>query len=160
MNLISKLAGQQGRFERFHAGRYMLLLTALLAGCGFDSEEVLRVTSPSGLVDAVVIEGSAGATTTFVYEVCLVAHGGVCRKGAAAASLVRAERSDRAYGVNVRWADSQHLIVEYLRAASTSIHRSPSVIDGQAISIRLQSGISDENAPQGGMYYNMHRSKP
>jgi hypothetical protein len=138
----------------------MLLLTALLAGCGFDSEEVLRVTSPSGSVDAVVIEGSAGATTPFVYEVCLVAHGGVCRKGAAAASLIRAERSDRAYGVNIRWADSQHLLVEYLRATSTSIHRSPSVVDGQAISISLQSGLADENAPQGGMYYNMHRSRP
>jgi hypothetical protein len=48
-------------------------------------------------------------------------------------------------------------MVEYLKAKLMPVHPPPVTVEGKAISISLQSGITDANAPQGGMYYNMHR---
>jgi len=45
----------------------------LLAGCF--GAEVGRTTSPSGNVDAVLVEGSGGATTSYGYEVFVVPAG-------------------------------------------------------------------------------------
>ena len=52
------------------------IVLALLAGCGLASrDEVARVGSPDGRVEAVLIETNGGATTSFVYEVHVVPKG-------------------------------------------------------------------------------------
>lgn len=141
----------------FRMKRCVLLLTVLLGGCVFESDEVTRSVSPNGMADAVVLEGSGGATTSFLYEVCLVPHGKTCREGDTVVSLYDAARSDRASGVNIRWVDPQHLVVEYLKARRVSTNRSPAAIEGQVISVSLREGVVDATAPQGGMSYNKHR---
>ena len=55
---------------------FVVILSLLLSACGIASEdEVARVTSPDGRVEAVLIETNGGATTSFGYKVlvdCLI----------------------------------------------------------------------------------------
>jgi hypothetical protein len=129
----------------------------LLTGCFFESDEVVRLVSPNGTVDAVVLEGSGNATRAFLYEICLVPHERACGDEGKVASLYGAGRSERAAGVNIRWSGTKRLVVEYLNAKRVPMQRPLATVEGQAISISLQSGITDANAPEGGMSYNMHR---
>lgn len=157
MRMMVKCARQPEIPTGFRMKRCMLLIAVLLGGCVIESDEVVRSVSPNGMVDAVVLEGSGGATTSFLYEVCLVPHGMACKEGDTAVSLYDAARSDRASGVNIRWVDPQHLVVEYLKARRVSTNRSPATVEGQVISVSLRDRVVDATAPQGGMYYNKHR---
>jgi hypothetical protein len=52
---------------------FLPIALALLAGCSLVSrDEVARVASPDGRVEAVLIETNGGATTSFGYEVHVV----------------------------------------------------------------------------------------
>ncbi len=53
----------------------LAFLAFMLGACDVDIEEVYRVTSPDGIVDAVMIRKNAGATVPFVYEVHVVPKG-------------------------------------------------------------------------------------
>lgn len=109
---------------------YPLLLCFLLTGCAFESDEVVRLVSPNGTVDAVVLEGSGNATTAFLYEICLVPHGKACGDEDKVASLYSAARSERAAGVNIRWAGTKRLKVEYLNAKRVPMHRPLATVGG------------------------------
>ena len=91
----------------------------LLAGC-FGSE-VARTTSPSGKVDAVLMEASGGATTSFGYEVFVVPAGKSTWLQKKVAFLYGATRSEQAYGVNLRWAGPANLTLEYLTAEAEDL---------------------------------------
>ena len=71
----------------------------LLAGCV--GSEVARTTSPSGKVDAVLVESSGGATTSFGYAVFVVPAGKSTWLYKKVASFYDAARSEQAYGVNL-----------------------------------------------------------
>ena len=133
------------------------LTVLLLSSCRIQSDEVARTASPSGAVDAVVLELNGGATTSYLYEVCLVPHGVACKDADTVVSLYGAGRSEIAYGINIRWVDSLHLNVEYMNAKRVTLRRSSAVVAGGTILVSLKSGVVDPAAPAGGMYYNLHR---
>lgn len=139
-----------------------LVVTGIVACTPYSAQEVFRTTDPRGEIDAIVLEGSAGATTSYEYEIHIVRHGAEATNGAAAATLHRAIRNDnRAFGVNLRWVGPEILVVEYLSARS-AIVRTPKVNMGKKeVSIVLRGGINDPSAPPGGMLYNLlNRDKP
>jgi hypothetical protein len=134
------------------------LATASCFGFGEPSrDEVARISSPSGQLDAVVIETNGGATTSFGYEVHIVPEGTVASKATEVASLYGAVRNEQAYGVNVRWRRSDLLAVEYLRAKDASLRRPRVSVNGRDVQVVLAGSIADPEAPSGGMLYNLER---
>lgn len=134
-----------------------LALALLTTGClgGVSRDEVARSHSPSGRVDAVLLETNGGATTSFGYQVHLVPAGQKARRDTEVASLYAAVRSDSASGVNLRWDDSATLAVEYLQARSADLTRPGVRIGGHRVRTILRAGVRDPNAPSGGMLYNL-----
>ena len=76
------------------------------AGCG-GYQEILRLPSPDGRVDAVVVEVEAGAGNPFVYRVYLVARGGTWQQGHERLAYVNPLR------FRVAWRDARHLELCY-----------------------------------------------
>jgi hypothetical protein len=135
----------------------LLITMALLgAGCGegVSRDEVARITSPNGKLDAVLTEINGGATTSFGYDVTVAVHGQ--KRGERVANLYDATRNAQAYGVNLRWTDDHTLRVEYLEATYVRGVINSLNVNGQHIEVELLSGIDDPNAPAGGMWYNQH----
>jgi hypothetical protein len=124
----------------------------LLAGCV--GSEVARTTSPSGKVDAVLVESSGGATTSFGYTVFVVPAGKSTWLYNKVAWLYAA-RTEQAYGVNLRWAGPANLTLEYLTAKEADLLRSNVWVAGEQVRIGLRSGVADPKAPSGGMLYNL-----
>lgn len=143
----------------------LFILAALSASCFqlFDGEwsfdEVSRVTSLSGKVDAVLVERNGGATTSFGYEVFVVSRGKAVTKGSEIASLYGAVRSDQAYGVNLKWEGSNRLVIEYLKHRGAELKKPISTIDGEQVSAVFRSDVNDPTAPPGGMLYNLKQGK-
>jgi hypothetical protein len=128
----------------------------LFAACS-SRDEVARVASPDGRVEAVLIERNSGATTSFWYEILLVDSSNMRREQVA--SLYGATRSDVAYGVNLIWANDRELVLEYEDARSQSLEKRTVRIAGRDIRTLLRPGVSDAAAPAGGMLYNLKRKK-
>lgn len=126
------------------------IVAVLLAGCSSVGDEAARVTSPNGGYDAVVLEDGAGATTSFWYNVCVVPTTKRCTDRDIYVVLYDAGRNPSAYGVNLRWSDTEHLIVEYDTAKSVKRLQSDRAPLG-AISIELAPGTVDRLAPPGAM---------
>jgi hypothetical protein len=136
----------------------VLLCLLPIAACGAVSrDEVAKVQSPDGLVEAVLIETNAGATTSFGYEVHLRTRGK--DDGQEVARLYGAIRNANAYGANLRWASDNELVVEYLEARDEKLERSTVNVAGRDIRVVLGSGVTDPKAPSGGMLYNLERSR-
>ena len=139
-----------------------LVFSILLAlfGCmnGPSHDEVARVRSPDGKVDAVLIESNGGATTSFWYDVYLVSSG---RKPSndSVAYLYGAARNANAYGVNLKWQAADTLVIEYLSARDAKQTSSVVRRGEQDIQVVLRQGITDPKAPPGGMLYNQ-RGRP
>jgi hypothetical protein len=120
-------------------------------------DEVSRIASPSGDLVATVVEVNGGALiSSFGYEIH-VSRVGFNLGSTEVASLYGAVRSDRAYGVNLRWVSNKELRVEYLDAESAELVSSS--VFGPSVRVVLQPGISDTSAPRGGMLYNL-QGKP
>ena len=119
------------------------------------SDEVVRVSSPDGRVEAVLIETNGGATTAFGYEVRVLGKGGY--RGDDVAWLYGAARNDSASGVNLRWAGDNELVVEYLRALEERLKMSTVHVAGRDVQVVLRSGVTDPAAPAGGMLYNLKK---
>ena len=133
-------------------------IAILLTSCGLVSrDEVARVSSPDGRVDAVLVETNGGATTSFGYEIHIVEKGK--SYGQAATTLYGALRNENAYGANLRWLTDSDLMVEYQRARAQVIEKTFVRVVGRDIRIVLRPGVSDSNAPAGGMLYNLERAQ-
>src|SRR5438128_4475862 len=120
----------------------------LLAGC-LGSEDA-RTTSPSGKVDAVLVEASGGATTSFGYKVFVVPAGKSTWLNKKAAFLYGATRSEQAYGVNLRWAGPASLTLEYLTAEAEDLLLPNVSVAGEQVRVSLRSGVPDPKAPPDG----------
>ena len=137
---------------------FLPIALALLAGCGLVSrDEVARVASPNGRVEAVLIETNGGATTSFGYEVHVVPKGRPVSDQVA--WLYGAGRNENAYGANLKWADDHELVIEYLDAREQRLERASVSVEGRAIKVSLRSGINDPTAPAGGMLYNLELTR-
>jgi hypothetical protein len=117
--------------------------------------EVARVISPDGLVDAVLTESNGGATTSFGYVVALAPRDGSQRHHVA--DLYGATRSPQAYGVNLRWASADHLDIDFFSSKTPPTLYSPVTVSGKRITVTLHSGVIDSEAPPGGMLHNQTR---
>jgi hypothetical protein len=136
----------------------LCLFLVVSIGC-VSRDEVARVTSPSGKVDAVLVETNGGATTSFGYEVFIVPTRASIWLRNDVASFYGAVRSDEAYGVNLKWSDPSNVNLEYLKARQQEVLIPTVSIAGQEIHVTLKSGVSDPKAPRGGMLYNL-RGRP
>jgi hypothetical protein len=125
-------------------------------GC-WSRDEVTRVSSLDGKVDAVLFETNGGATTSFGYEVFLVKKGS--RFGTKVASLYGAARNENAYGVNLRWQGNGDLSVEYFRTHNAELLKDTVQMVGRSIRISLRGGVEDPMAPPGGMLMNRQLSR-
>ena len=126
-------------------------------------DEVARVTSPSGRVDAVLYETNGGATTSFGYEVWVVSLSASVSRSEASryptpAYLYGAVRSSRAYGVNLRWENRGTIVIEYLEARDVVQNVSEVRVGGESVRVVLRPGVEDPTAPAGGMLYNRERA--
>lgn len=70
-------------------------------------KEIMRITSPDSLVDVVLIQTNAGATTSLVFEVYIVPTGGPPTEN----DLLF--RGDKMEELKLRWVQSKFLIVQY-----------------------------------------------
>jgi hypothetical protein len=138
----------------------VLLMAWLLSGLVGEpsKDEVARVVSPSGNIDAVLFETNGGATTSFGYEVYVVAHGAQ-PSGSPVVSLYGAVRNQHAYGANLSWSSSDSLDIEYLSAKSAKVNTQSQPVGTQVVHVALREGTTDNAAPSGGMLYNLRRRK-
>jgi hypothetical protein len=116
-------------------------------------DEVLRITSPDGKVDAILFEDNCGTPCSFVYEVRIARNGS--KLGDTVASLEAATRNNTAWGVNLKWSDSQNLSVEYFQSRRAELKKSTVNLAGDTIQVGLHAGVYDSQAPSGGMLYNL-----
>ena len=135
-----------------YATGLILGLGLLMCSCS-SRHEVLRLTSPDGSTDAVVYKTDCGAPCSFGYEIRLARRGGDSAEKVA--SLAGAMRSERAWGVDLKWLDADSLSIEYLRADYANLVKPAAEIDGHSIKISLRPGVDDAKAPSGGMLNNL-----
>lgn len=126
------------------------IVVVSLSGCSEAGDEVARVPSPDRQMEAVVMEDSGGATTSYFYIVCIVKEKQACDRSKAVATLYGAVRNPSAYGVNLRWLDSAHLVVEYASAIRADLVEQPPY-PGKEMRVQLRSGVVDQSAPPGSM---------
>lgn len=126
------------------------LLLIMCGGCG-SRDEVMRVTSPDGRIDAIVIETNCGAPCDFGYEVRLGPKD--VPVGEEVAFLYGATRSEYAAGVNLRWSSANNLAIEYLRAKRVTVKKHTVRVADQNVQVSLQEGLTDAKAPAGGMLH-------
>jgi len=137
---------------------FLAAVLTLLTGCGFVSrDEVARVPCPDRRVEAVLIETNGGATTSFGYEVYVVAKGRPPNDQVA--WLYGAGRNENVYGANLKWTDDHELVIEYLEARDQRLERASVSVEGRVIKVSLRSGVNDPTAPAGGMLYNLERAR-
>ena len=110
--------------------------------------------SPSGLVDAVLLESTDGTGRNFWYDVHVVTRDGI-PSGDSAVYLYGALRSVSAFGVNLKWDAPDSLTVEFLEATDISPPPRAVRVDGRNIRIVLRPSVIDPKAPPGGMLYNL-----
>lgn len=132
----------------------LFCLVLILDGPSHD--EVARVVSPDGVLDAVLVESNGGATTSFGYAIFIVPHGKKA-KGSQVAFLYAAVRNSRAYGANLKWDSSTRLAVEYLDAKDEGLEQPVASVSGRKVTVLLRPGVTDPSAPPGGMLYNLEK---
>lgn len=133
------------------AAALVIVVGFLICGCT-SRDQVVRVTSPDGQVDALVFESDCGAIRDVMDEVWVVPRGS--RHGDEVAWFDDAVRSERAWGVNVKWDSAHHLVIEYLSAGQAKLLMQKAVIAGQDVQISMHDGISDPLAPAGEMLHH------
>lgn len=167
MPSVEKLEGRQS--SRFYLTSAVGILIGLVAALGLAvalrvhyrhqppaSNEVARVVSPDGKSTALLYElnGPVGKTA-FVYKVVLMAGG----ETQTVANLAGATRNDRAYGVDLKWAGNGELDLLYLKAQSAQVIAESVPVGAGKVRVVLKPGITDENAPAGGMLFNLQEER-
>lgn len=119
-----------------------LLPLVALSACGTFSttEELGRVPSPTGEVEAVVTRSNGGATTAFAYAVHVVPRGAPLQDGERVARLYGPSKADHVGGVNVRWLAANRLAVDYLRATGVKFDEREISLLGTQYQIELRAG--------------------
>jgi hypothetical protein len=135
------------------------LIPILSFGCNVPLRvgEVARAASPSGRLDAIVIEANTGPKASSSFDVFVVPSGEDHNKGVHVASLYAATRSRTAYGVNLRWSGVEQLAIEYFEASAAEIMKETVAIDGEQVRVSLSAGIEDAAAAPGSMLDNVKK---
>lgn len=137
-----------------------LILAVLSAACNVPLRvgEVSRAASPSGRVDAIVIEANTGSQSSSSHDIFIVPSGKEHNAGVHVASLYGATRNPASFGVNLKWNGPEELSIEYLKATAAEIMQERAEIDGERVRVTLREGIEDPQAPAGIMLDNLKRS--
>ena len=137
-----------------------LTLAILVTGCKptVSHDEVARAWSPNGQIAATLFEENGGATTSFGYEVEMSSKDGSEPKPVA--RMYGSQRNEGAYGANLRWESNNILVIECLKTKTPPTISGPVSLEGQIVKVMLRTGIEDEEAPAGGMKFNLHRNAP
>jgi hypothetical protein len=122
-------------------------------------DEVARVRSPSGRVDAVLVETNGGEGTDFAYLAYVVRSGRRAPSRGEVAWLSVAVRNQRAYGANLRWTGPATLSIEYLDAHGAERRQAQARLGPDTIAVVLRPGVFDSLAPPGSMLYNLQRAR-
>ena len=134
------------------------VLLLLIGACDAPSkDEVVRLRSPNGKADAVLIETNNGATTSFGYEVHVV-EADAKPDASPAVYLYGATRNETAYGLNLRWQQDGVLGIEYQDANSIQSNITSISVGDERIHLVLRSNVTDPTAPSGGILYNLEVS--
>jgi hypothetical protein len=119
-------------------------------------EEVARIASPSGKLEAVLIETNGGATTAFGYLIYVVKTGSKPPKTEKApADFYRPAGNGSRYGVNLRWKNDALLYADYLSATLAHNSGHAAVYGFEPVTIELRSGIVDPSMPSSEMLHNI-----
>ena len=113
------------------AGPFLLILAWPEPSCSSDT--VVRASSPSGHIEAVLDENGCGATTSFGYVVSLKPVASSMANGVRVASAYGAVRNDDAYGMNLVWVDENTLEVQYWKAQWVTLEAPDVSVDGTSI---------------------------
>lgn len=124
-------------------------LAALAAACqpGGTTQEVQRLTSPDGALDAVIVERNHGATVPFVHEIVVLPKGAPASSAQPAVRLVGATRNENARGADLQWLSATALRVSYLQARQVRDQRSTAGAAGRQVQIVLQPGVQGAGLP-------------
>jgi hypothetical protein len=125
-------------------------LCILLTMCQ-SNVEVMESLSPDGALKARVFETNGGATTDFGYTVSLD-RASFPHWDRSVAGFDGAQRSNCAYGVNIKWLDNDTLVISYLDARAVDVDSSARLF-GRTVRILSKAGINDPKALCGGMEY-------
>ena len=140
--------------------RIIPLFVTILTACLIfptSQDEVSRVSSSSGRVDAVLVETNGGATTSFGYLVYFVPRGQKAPHRGEVAWLYAAARNDHAFGANLKWTGPTQLTVVYRDAQEAEVRKPTVVVGSDTVVVTLLSGVTDSAAPAGGMLYNLEK---
>ena len=118
-------------------------------------DEVLRVRSPSGEMEAVVFEINGGATTSFAYEVAIEDSRliGITRKVAYTYGAIRNNKG--AYGVTPRWVSDEELHIEFYSSRHDETFSPYQRLFASPVRVEMKLNINDLSAPAGGMLRNL-----
>jgi len=139
-----------------HRAVLVSTLALSLVACGLVSrDEVAKIPSPDGRLEAILIETNGGATTSFGYEIWLRKKDE--KSAEQVATLLGAIRNESAAGVNLKWMDDRRLSIEYQEARAETLDKPTVKISGREIHVALKPHVSDPTAPAGGMLFNLKR---
>jgi hypothetical protein len=114
-----------------------------------------RLISPDGRMDAELYELAGKASDSFDYQIVIESQG----KTREVAEIDGARRNDRSYGVDLDWLSKDELAVNYLSAENQQLFASGLTIDGHPVRVTLHRGVRDQDAPVGGMLFNLRQSR-
>ena len=134
--------------------RSMMVPFALLLSCcniagDSDREERAWANSPDGRTHAILIETNGGATTAFGYLVELHPSDHQGQEPVRVADFYRVE-SDCEYGLDMRWADANTLVLGIRSASQMHVDKSASV-GGKIIRVIIETGAGQSADPCRGM---------
>lgn len=139
----------------FNAGLAAALLLMALACVARD--EVARVPSPDGRLDAVLWEINAGATVSFSYVVKIQERGKT--GGQRVMVLDGAYRNEDAYGANIKWLSNTKVGIEFLGSDEYLVVRDSVELAGRRVDVVAHPGVRDPAAPPGSMGRNLRRPR-
>ncbi len=91
----------------------LVIFLFVFSGCGkfapCSEKELLRITSPDGKVDAVLVKGDCGATTSYSYDIFIVPRGESTKKTKAVF------KADHVKNESLQWLAPKILEVKYGR---------------------------------------------
>ena len=122
---MKRLHSITGSDTSFRVSVFLALTIFVSVGCGpawggwgeWDGEVIALVTSPDSAVEAIVVEGSLGATTGFSSRVYIVSAGTEFDKKAEAFADGREIlRADSVDGLALKWTDPKTLQISFRSA--------------------------------------------
>jgi hypothetical protein len=121
---------------------FAICALALAASSCAIHDEVARVSSSDGTVDAIAIRGDGGGTVTFWYEIYVAERGAGYSSGHLVASLTGPLLNAQDFGVNLKWAGPNDLYVEYYSTRKAKVDSSTVQVGAKRINVSLHPGVT------------------